>query len=262
MNANDYLNQYYASYDEEGRLLTRYGQVEFITTMRYIHRYLREGMRIIEIGAGTGRYSHALAREGYRVDAVELVEHNIEQFRARTGDGENISITQGTACDLFAFPDDAYDVTLLLGPMYHLFTEAEKHAALSEAIRVTKPGGVIFVAYCMADPSILMHGFMKGNIRQLIADGMVDPVTFKAFSRPADLFELHRVEDIAALRSRFNVEPLHFVAADGYANHMRETLANMAEEDFDLYLRYHLATCERADMIGLSHHTVDIFRKQ
>ena len=262
MNATEYLKQYYAHYDEEGRLLTRYGQVEFLTTLRYIHRYLQKGMRIIEIGAGTGRYSHALAREGYVVDAVELVEHNIAQFQAAIQEDERVTITQGSACDLSAFPDDTYDLTLLLGPMYHLFTEEEKLAALSEAIRVTKPGGVIFAAYCMADPSILQHGFIKGNIRQLIDDGMVDPVTFKAFSHPWDLFELHRREDIDALRSRFPVEQLHFVAADGYANHMRETVAHMDDAVFDLFLRYHFATCERADMVGLSHHTLDIFRKK
>ena len=261
MNANDYLNQFYIGYDEDGRLLTRYGRVEFETTMRYIRRYLPENARIIEIGAGTGRYSHTLAREGHTVDAVELVQHNIDQFIAGTAEGERVTIRQGSACDLSAFPDDTYDVTLLLGPMYHLFTEAEKFAALSEAIRVTKPGGVIFVAYCMADPSILQFGFMKGNAPQLIEKGLLDPVTFKAASTPAELFELHRTEDIAALRSHFAVTPLHLIAADGYANHMRETLAAMDDELFALYLQYHFATCERPDMLGLSHHTLDIFRK-
>lgn len=261
MNANDYLNQFYTGYDEEGRLLTRYGRVEFETTMRYIRRYLPENARIIEIGAGTGRYSHTLAREGHTVDAVELVQHNIDRFIAGTAEGERVTIRQGSACDLSAFPDDTYDVTLLLGPMYHLFTEAEKFAALSEAIRVTKPGGVIFVAYCMADPSILQFGFMKGNAPQLIEKGLLDPVTFKAASTPAELFELHRTEDIAALRSHFNVTPLHLIAADGYANHMRETVAAMDDELFALYLQYHFATCERPDMLGLSHHTLDIFRK-
>ena len=262
MNADAYLNDYYTHYDEEGRLLTRYGRVEFETTMRYIRRYLPQDARIIEIGAGTGRYSHALARAGYPVDAVELVQHNIDQFIANTADGEDVTIRQGSACDLSAFPDDAYDVTLLLGPMYHLFTEAEKEQALSEAIRTTKRGGVIFVAYCMMDASILQFGFMKGNVHALMEKGLLDPVTFRASSTPTELFELHRVEDIASLRSRFDVAPLHLVATDGYANHMRETLANMDDATFDVYLRYHFATCERADMIGLSHHTLDVFRKR
>ena len=115
MNADAYLNEYYARFDEDGRLLTRYGRVEFETTMRYIRRYLTEGARILEIGAGTGRYSHALARRGYPVDAVELVQHNIDQFMASTAEGENITIRQGSACDLSAFADNTYDVTLLLG---------------------------------------------------------------------------------------------------------------------------------------------------
>ena len=261
MSTDSYLKEYYQHYDEDGRLLSRPGRVEFETTMRYIRRYLTEGARIIEIGAGTGRYSHTLARMGYPVDAVELVQHNIDQFIASTQPGENITICQGNACDLSAFPDNTYDVTLLLGPMYHLFTEGEKRQALSEAIRVTRPGGVIFAAYCMADSAILQAGFLKGRIPELIEKGMLNPETFETFSHPWDLFELYRVEDIEALRSHFDVTPLHLVAADGYAHHMRDTLATMDEATFEIYLRYHFATCERHDLRGISNHTLDIFRK-
>lgn len=68
-----HLTNYYNSYDEEGRLLSKHGQVEFLTTMRYIEKYLTPGTRILEVGAGTGRYSLALAKQGYTVDAVELI---------------------------------------------------------------------------------------------------------------------------------------------------------------------------------------------
>lgn len=61
MNNTQYLNEFYKNYDEEGRLLNRHGNVEFVTTMKYIGKYLKEGMRILEIGAATGRYSHTLA---------------------------------------------------------------------------------------------------------------------------------------------------------------------------------------------------------
>lgn len=261
MNAADYLNQFYSHYDEEGRLLTRHGHVEFATTLRYVEKYLQPGMRILEIGAGTGRYSHYFARQGYAVDAVELVQHNIDQFRALNLPEEQVTIVQGNACDLSGFGDSIYDITLLLGPLYHLFTEAEKLTALREAIRVTKKGGVVFAAYCMADPSILAYGFIKGNVHLLLEKGLLDPVTFRASSTPEELFELHRTEDIATLRSHFPVTPLHLIATDGYANHMRDALAAMDEATYQLYLQYHLATCERPDMLGYSHHTLDIFRK-
>lgn len=79
--------------------------------MRYIEKYLKSGDHILEIGAGTGRYSHALARQGYVVDAIELVEHNIEIFQKNTQADENISIVQGNALDLSVFPNDKYDIT-------------------------------------------------------------------------------------------------------------------------------------------------------
>lgn len=255
------LTKYYEGYDEDSRLNSRRGMVEYLTTLRYIEKYLRPGMRILEIGAATGRYSHYFAQQGYQVDAVELVEHNIEIFRKNTKPGENITITQGNAKNLHGFADNTYDITLVLGPMYHLFTEEEKVQALSEAVRVTKKGGTIFCAYCMGDASVLMYGFVRGEIHNIIRKCMLDPVTFQTFSKPWDLFELHRKEDIDALRSNFAVTQLRLLATDGYANHMRQTLNEMDEETFQLFLRYHFATCERPDMLGYSNHTLDIFRK-
>ena len=64
LNPTPYLQAYYETHDEDGRLLSRTGQIEFLTTMRYIEKYLKPGMRILEIGAATGRYSHTLARMG------------------------------------------------------------------------------------------------------------------------------------------------------------------------------------------------------
>lgn len=261
MNTFDALKQFYENYDENNRLTSRHGSVEYLTTMRYIERYLRPGMRLLEIGAATGRYSHTFARQGYHVDAVELLEHNIEQFRLLTQPGETVTITQGNAVDLSAFESDTYDITLLLGPMYHLFTEEEKLAALGEAVRVTKRGGIIFVAYCGNDATILQFCFLRGMLKDEHYKALVDPVTFKAASDPIDLFVLHRPEEIEALRSHFAVTPLHFVATDGYTNYMRDTLAEMDEELFETYLRYHFATCERTDMLGYSNHYLDVFQK-
>ena len=96
---------------------------------------ITDGMRILEIGAGTGRYSHTLARRGFCVDAVELAEHNIELFRRNTAADEPVTIRQGDARDLSAFADETYDVTLLLGPMYHLFTRGV--SPLSTSISTT-----------------------------------------------------------------------------------------------------------------------------
>ena len=255
------LNQFYENYDEDGRLLSRAGNVEFTTTMHFIGKYLKPGMRILEVGAATGRYSHTLARRGYRVDAVELVEHNIEIFRSLTTPEEDVTIRQGDARDLSAFEDDTFDLTLVLGPMYHLFEGADRRQALREAARVTKKGGVIFAAYCMLDASILCYGFARNQLNELIREDRIDLEDFTQVRSRLDYFCLSRKEEIDALREGLGVTQLHFAAADGYANHMRESLAEMDEETYDIFLRYHLATCQRPDMVGISHHTIDIFRK-
>ncbi|MCL2194404.1 MAG: methyltransferase domain-containing protein [Oscillospiraceae bacterium] len=254
---------FYSAYDEEGRLGRRYGQVEFLTTMRYINKHLTPGARVLEIGAGSGRYSRAIADMGYAVDAVELVAHNIEIFKQHITPQQNITVTQGNALDLSAFASAGYDITLLLGPMYHLYTAEDKHAALQEALRVTKPGGVVFVAYCISDASIIYRGFArKGlDVGDYIRRGKIDPTTFATHSEPEDIFELVRREDIDALMAHYPVQRLHYVATDLFSVHMHEALEEMSDDQFALYLQYHFAVCERPDMVGITHHSLDILRK-
>lgn len=174
---------------------------------------------------------------------------------------EKITITQGNATNLSDFESDTYDITLLLGPMYHLYDEKDKLKALSEAIRVTKKGGVVFVAYCMGDASILTYGFVRGEIHNIIEKCMLNTETFETYSKPWDIFELYRKEDIDKLRENFDVTQLHYLATDGYASHCRQTLEEMDEETYNLFIKYHLATCERVDLTGYSNHTLDVFRK-
>ncbi len=263
MYTTKYLNDFYSNYDEDSRLLQRHGSVEFLTTMRYIEKYIKPGDNVIEIGAGTGRYSHALARQGYTVNAVELIEHNIEVFRKNTLPSENVTITQGNALDLSAFQDNKYDITLLLGPLYHLYSIEDKRQALREAIRVTKPGGIVFAAYVISDGCLLDDGFNRGNINvaKYIEKGLINGNTFATKSKPEDLFELVRKEDIDELMSVFPTTRLHYVATDGCALFMREAIDRMDDETFELYLRYHFTTCERSDLAGVTSHSIDIFRK-
>lgn len=255
------LSDFYSNYDEDARLRSRHGMVEFLTTMRYIEKYSEPGMRILEIGAGTGRYSHALAQMGYTVDAVELVEHNIEIFRRNTRSDEQITVRQGDARDLHMLEDNHYDMTLLLGPMYHLFTTEDQKKALSEAIRVTKSGGRVCVAYCGNDATMVQFCFGRGMLREERYQKLVDMQTFKASSDPAELFMLYRREEIDALLEGFPVNRLHFVGTDMATNYMRDCIDAMEDDLYELYLKYHFSICERPDLVGASHHFLDVLCK-
>lgn len=255
-----YLEEYYNSHDEEGRLLSKHGQVEYVTTMKYIREALRPGGRILEIGAGTGRYSLALVREGCRVDAVELIRHNLDILLGNVRPGDEIEAVLGDALDLSMYADETFDVTLLLGPMYHLYTEADKIQALGEAVRVTKKGGRVLVSYCLNEGTVIMHCFQRGNLRRCLELDMLTE-DYHCKSDAKEVFELVRTEDIDRLNRNFPVAREKLVATDGATNYMRGCVDAMDEETFRLYLDYHFSTCERQDLIGASHHALDILCK-
>lgn len=259
----NHLEQYYSNYDEEGRLLHRHGQVEYITTMKYIHDSLGEdkSKRILEVGAGTGRYSVTLAKEGYQVDAVELTEHNLGILRSKLTGQENLAAVQGNALDLSMYEDNLFDLTLVLGPMYHLYTKEDQSKALSEAVRVTKPGGHIMVAYCMNDCVVIQVSFIQKQLKHHLENKMLTE-DFHCLSKPEDLFSMVRIEEIHELTEKLPVDRLKTIATDGHTIYMRDVVNEMDDETFNYWIKYHLSTCERQDLIGATNHSLDILEKR
>jgi len=233
----DELIKYYNKFNEEKRLNSRHGRVEYITSMKYIHEYLEtmERPKILDIGAGTGRYSVALAEEGYDVTAVEYVKYNL------------------------GILDNSFDLTLLFGPMYHLYTFEDKLKALNEAKRVTKSGGILLVAYCMNEYAVIIHGFRDKNIKESIKKQKLTE-DFHCVSEAEDLYDYVRIEDINQLNETAEVKRLKIISADGAANYIRQTLNQLDEEEFELFIKYHLSVCERRELMGAGAHTVDILR--
>ena len=257
------LELYYNKFNEEKRLDSRHGQVEFITSMKYIHKYLgqmekpKDQIRILDVGAATGRYSVPLAEEGYDVTAVELVKHNLARLKAK---GSTVKAYQGNAMKLKRFEDNSFDLVLIFGPMYHLHEKEEKLKALSEAKRVVRPGGVILVAYIMNEYSVITYAFKEKHIKEGIIEGKLDE-TFHCTKKANDLYSFVRTEDIEELNKTLDLERLQIVAADGAANYIRPFLNALDEEEFKYFVDYHLSTCERADLLGASGHLVDILTK-
>lgn len=250
---------FYNNYDEEGRLMRKSRMPEYLNTMKYIEKYLSTDSKIIEIGAGTGRYSLALAKRGYDVTAVELVPHNIDVMKKKVKSHHNIKIYEGNACDLSMFESETYDIVLLLGPMYHLFTDEDKYKAMSEAIRVAKTGGVIYSSYCNNDTSIYKL-FYKKKILDYLDKGLIQE-DYHTISSSDEIFELYRKSDIDNLMKKHNVTRLHFVGVDMLSYFSDDRLDLLNDREFDEYMKFLSTLCEREDCVGLSIHMLDIFRK-
>lgn len=254
------LEKYYNKFSEEKRLSRRHGQVEYLISMEYIHKYLAgiAQPKIIDIGAGTGRYSVQLANEGYDVTAVEIVKYNLGILKAK---GSNVKAFHGNALNLSRFADESFDMALLFGPMYHLYTMEDKVRALEEAARITKSGGYILTAYCMNEYGVLLYGFRDGNIKECLEDGRLTP-DFHCASRPEHLYDYVRLEDIDRINNAAGLTRIQIIAPDGPANYMRQVLNAMDDETFQLFVQYQKSVCERPDLLGASAHTVDILRKE
>ena len=261
------LEAYYNKFNEERRLDSRHGQVEFITSMKYIHQCLdavalktgkeKADICIMDVGAGTGRYSVPLSEECYEVTAVELVKHNLGRLKQK---GSKVKAFQGNAMKLSKFADESFDVTLVFGPMYHLHEMEEKIKALSEARRVTRKGGYILVAYIMNEYSVITYAFKEGHILEGIRDGMLDE-TFHCTKTGNPLYSFVRIEDIDEVNQGAGMKRKQIIAADGAANYMRPFLNALDDEEFSHFIDYHLSTCERMDLMGATSHTADILQK-
>ena len=247
------LIKYYNKFNEEKRLNSKHGQVEFLTAIKYINEYIKDNDKIIDIGAGTGKYSKYFYDKGYDVTAVELVKHNLRQIEKK-----NIKCFLGNATNLKKIEDNSYDITLLFGPLYHLISMEDKLKALLEAKRITKPNGYIFISYCMNEYAIIEHGFIDNNILNEL--NQIDE-DFKIKSKEDDLYSFVRLEDINYLKDKANLSRVKIISQDGPSEYIKKTINKMDDEKFDLYLKYHFKTCEKLELLGAGRHILDILKK-
>lgn len=255
------IHTHYETHNEDNRFRHKWCRVEYMTTLHYIHKYLRPGHKVLEIGASTGQYTIALAKEGYDVTAVELVEHNLDILKSKLTADMTVEPIVGNALDLSFIPDKTYDITLLFGPMYHLLDTENKRQALREALRVTKTGGLLFVAYCVTDGPMINYIFRLGKFHEMVERNILDKNTFKIHTENGFLFDHMKKSEIDHLNESFNVERLHYVATDGLPSFLQNEMEEMDEETLDALYRYHLTVCEQEDLLGATAHSLDILRK-
>lgn len=253
------LNEYYEDGNLENERFSKdkYHQIEYITTKKYIEKYLKKGDRILELGAGAGAYSLYYANLGYHVDAIEFVEGNLNMLKSKITDNMNINAMQGDALDLSRYEDNTFDVTLVLGPLYHLYSENDKRKAIEEAIRVTKKGGFIYFAYLTNDSVFISYCLKKHH---LLDKGLFDS-NYKLIDNPKEVFSVFYIDEYEKIMKDFDVEYISNVATDGVSGAVREYVNELTDEEFNVWLDYHLSTCERKELQGYSNHMLYICRK-
>ncbi|UCD45708.1 MAG: methyltransferase domain-containing protein [Candidatus Bathyarchaeota archaeon] len=146
------IRDYYDGYgDREWDRLeaSLHGKVHYEVTKHILERHLPEEGHILDAGCGPGRYAIHLAKEGYRVQLVDISEEQLKLAAEKIDEaGVRESVTgmrRMDVCDLSEIPDASFDAVLCLGGALS-YVRDRRHEALSELIRVAKPGSPLIVS--------------------------------------------------------------------------------------------------------------------
>ena len=156
---------HYASVPERERLAGP-GSLERVRTWELLGRYLPAPPAVVtDVGGGAGVYALPLAARGYEVHLVDPAGLHVEQARHASGEQPPAPLASATVGDARRLdrPDASVDAALLLGPLYHLTERGDRVAALAEARRVLRPGGVLAAAAISRFASTydgLLRGFL------------------------------------------------------------------------------------------------------
>lgn len=181
-------------------------RLEYLRTLELLTRLLpAPPSRVLDVGGGTGVYAVPLAEHGYEVRVVEPIESHVDLVRAHASERPlpGLSAVLGDARDLDE-ADNGYDAVLLLGPLYHLTERNDRVRALDEAVRVTRPGGVVIAVgisrfaslidglkrRALDDPlfrSIVEHDLVDGQHRNPDVTGRPELFTTAYFHLPSEL---------------------------------------------------------------------------
>lgn len=176
--ADDLDEHYGPALPEDSRLTrTPHGRLELLRTQELVRRHLEvPGLRVLDVGGGTGVHARWLADDGHDVHVIDPVRDHVAATAVLPGVTAEVGDARGLPS-----ADASVDVVLLLGPLYHLRHHHERARALSEAHRVLRPGGLLVAAAISRYLTLLELGGegrltpeLKASVQQVVASGDYD----------------------------------------------------------------------------------------
>jgi len=264
--------EYYNRFDEWGRLDRE--PIEFQVNWHYIKKYLPMNGDILDNGAGPGKYSMQLANEGYKVTLTDLTPKLVELAKNKALELKLEKNFHGfyaaDARDLSFLKDQQFDASLMLGPLYHLQEESNRIKAVKELYRVTKKGGIVFVAFMPRIRHVLtslMHpenwkpNNQMDNIEQFSQSGNFNHEDKGRFTG-AYYFN---IEEIKPFMEKHGFESLDLIgsnigtllSSDNWS-YWREKGGN----EFEKVIRFLTENANDPNILGISSHILYIGKKE
>lgn len=250
------IDAIYNKLDESKRLKQENSSwVEYLVIMSFLNKICVPNNKIIDIGAGTGAYSIPLADMGNEITAIDLVENNLNKLKEQIKAKHRIECFIADARNLINMPNETYDISLLMGPLYHLFSIEDRIKAIREALRVLKKGGYIFLTFMNND---LAPFFMMKSQSDYFTSNAYNCLDYRAESR---LYVFHTIEEIREICNKVNIKICNEVAVDGLSLIYHKEIDKMEDLEFNNYMKHQMYLCEKKEFLAASSHILVIGQK-
>lgn len=252
-NEEDRVKSLYDIIDESSRLKrSNASSVEFDTTVHYMNKYISSKDKILDIGAGAGIYNLYFAQLGYEVEALELSEKNVNIIKSRIDNSMKLNVSVGNAINLSEYRSSYYDNVFVMGPLYHIENFNDKLKVLSEAKRVCKKGGYLFLSFINNDAVLLTE--QEYDSKFLTGD-TYNHDDFKVHNFP---FVFHTLDEMKELIVESDLEIIECFSQDGITELLESKINEYTAEEFKAYMKMHLYFSNKKELLGFSNHNMFI----
>ncbi|WP_042169353.1 class I SAM-dependent methyltransferase [Paenibacillus gorillae] len=261
---------YYSIFDEWGRLDRE--PLEFIINLHYMMKYMPPAGKVLDNGAGPGKYALELAKRGHNVTLTDLTPKMVETARQKAEEFGLLPQFEGfhirNAISLEGLPDESYEASLMLGPLYHLQLEQDRVAAVKELHRVTKSGGIVFAAVQtrmrMAINSLQSPRNWKPNdrmasIRQFYDNGLFDHADQGRFTG-AYYFG---VEELQPLMESQGFETIDIISSSSIGNLLNEEQKQYWADqgEYESFIEFLISAANDPSIRGVTSHLLYIGKR-
>lgn len=239
--------------------------IEFAVTKHFIDQHVQPGASVLDIGGGPGRYSLYLAEKGCHVTLLDLSVENVRFAQSKAQEaGVALTALHGDARIADTLVQGTFDCVLLMGPLYHLLKEEERIQAVDAAVKLLKPGGVLFASfisvtagmtyYMDSDPGYVLYPGEEEYVRCFVEDRTYNG---QAFTRACFI----AMKEILPLMGRFPLTKLHFFGPEGITSPAQAKIVASDKSVLDRWIEIVKQTCEREELLSHSAHLVYVGRK-
>jgi SAM-dependent methyltransferase len=269
--SRDYISAYYDEYgDAEWERLTGSppNRVNFFIHTHYLRKYIEPGSRVLEIGAGPGRFTQILSDLSCRVVVADVsrVQLELNEKHGRESGFEKAVESRELLdiCDLGLFENDAFDAVICYGgPLSYVFDRAA--VAMSECARVCKPGGHVLASVMSLWGTC--HRFLPAVLeipvdsnKKITESGDLTPENLDSVVHRCRMYKAHDIRRIAE-------ENGVTVVATSAANYLSlihdEYLTAVAEDspEWTELLRMELTACANPGCVDAGTHIIVVGKK-